>query len=189
MASVFTTVEFTMHPSESYPSVVYFTEDVPGSNATRLVAAVVWRAATSPRRWHWRDPLRRIRHYFGPLGIYLHRKRNFQPWTGSAGMDGEQETLFNPERRVVRVLGREYPLPEGARTLVLLIDELAGARGEPRVIKRTLDLPTMPRRPPEISREPRSQDDGWDEGSLGESSAWAMLLQQDPEVWAFMVGE
>jgi hypothetical protein len=178
---VFTTIEVPTHRSESYTSVVYVTEDVPGSDATWLAAAVVWRIPTARRGWHWRDPLRRLRHYFGPLGIYLHLKGHFQPWTGSAGMHGEQETLYNPERRVVRVLRKEYPLPAGAQTLVLLINEFAGAWGKPSVVSRIVDLPMIPSPWAAGSPEPMSQDE-----DLLESSAWAALLQRDPEVRAFM---
>ncbi len=99
-------------------------------------------------------------------------------------MRGEQETLYHPERRAVRVLGTEYPLPDDARTLVLLIDEIAGTWGKPRVTTRILNLPIMPSGSAAESQEVVSQDEG-----LLESSEWAALLQRDPEVLAFMAND
>lgn len=107
--------------------VVYFSEDLPKAEGICLAAAVVWRVAPPPQRWGLRDLLRQLRLRFGSLGAGFHLRGRFEPWSGSSGPQGEWETLYSPDRRVVRVLGREYALPEDGRTLMLLIDE-TGAR-------------------------------------------------------------
>ena len=109
-------------------------------------------------------------------------KGRFQPWTGSSGPYGEQETLYNPERRVVRVLGKEYPLPSDGRMLILLIDELQRRRGRASVVIRLLNVPAS-------TREPASwidSDYGPDEYRLEESGGWLTALQDYPEIRAFM---
>jgi hypothetical protein len=45
--------------------VVYFSEDIPASNGTRLVAAVVWRVPSGAGAARWRDALRRFRYRVG----------------------------------------------------------------------------------------------------------------------------
>jgi hypothetical protein len=175
MPSTVTSFAFAAGPVQHLPNVVYFTEDVAGCDAYYLAAAVVWRISTAPRRWSWREPIRRVRQFFGPFGIHLHLKGRFQPWTGSSGAHGEQETLFNPDRRVVKVLGREYRLPETGQTLVLLIEERPSSPNRhPRIEERTMTLPAMQRVP------------GEPDGSLEVTMEWATLLQRDPEVATFM---
>ena len=153
--------------------IALFPEDLPTGSVARLEAAAIWRSSPAPRRWGWRNPIRRLRHHFGPLGLGLHLKGHFQPWTGNSGPHGEQATLYNPERRVVRVLGKEYPLPADGRTLVLLIDESQSRFRRPGIVSRLLDIPLRVR-----NSDP----------NLEESSEWIRLLQRDLEVRAFMAG-
>jgi hypothetical protein len=91
-------------------------------------------------------------------------------WSGSSGEHGEQETLYHAGRGVVRVLGREYALPTGDRTLVLLIDE-HGADAAQAVSRRVVIAPVVPRR---AGEEPPARP-----------GMWAELLQDDPDVRAF----
>ena len=49
------------------------------------------------------------------------------------GEHGQQETLYHPERRVLRVLGREYPLAGVDETVILLVDEASSGGLDPTV--------------------------------------------------------
>jgi hypothetical protein len=128
--------------------------------------------------------LRRLRHRFGPLGAGFHLKGRFERWSGSSGPDGEQETLYSSERKMVRVLGREYALPEDGRTLVLLIDENSGLGGSPTVKVRALRAPVLPY--PSIDASLGGEQPAG--ASSEEHPGWWVFLQQDAEVRAFMTG-
>jgi hypothetical protein len=148
--------------------VVYFSEEVPASNGVRLAAAVVWRGAGARRAGGWRGLLRALRYRLGPFGMGLHLRGNVG-WSAAAGGEGEQMTLYHSERRVVRVLGRDYPLPADGRTLVVLVDE--GAAGGPAIKIRIVTGPVQPRS--------RVDEDG-------PHAVWDSVLKSDPEVRTFM---
>jgi hypothetical protein len=153
--------------------IAYFEEDATAETIC-LAAAAIWRVPITPARWTVRRLLRRLRAYFGPLGIGLHLKWNFRPWTGSAGANGEQETLYDPERRIVRVLGQDYSLPEDDQTLVLLIDERTNPTKRASVVLRRVAVPA-------VARESESVYDPQEP-----ISPWVLLLQQDPVIRDFM---
>jgi hypothetical protein len=148
--------------------VVYFSEEVPASNDVRLAAAVVWRGAPPPRLGGWRGMLRALRYRLGPFGSGFHLRGDVG-WSGAAGRDGEQMTLYHSARLVVRVLGRDYPLPPDGRTLVLLIDD--GPVGRPLISIRMVACPVQPRS--------RVDEDG-------PHAVWNSALKSDPEVRTFM---
>ncbi len=147
---------------------VYFSEEVPASNGARLAAAVLWRGGPAPPAGGLRRLLRALRYRLGPLGSGFHLKGG-GGWGGAAGGDGEQMTLYHSERRVVRVLGRDYTLPPDDRTLVLLVDE--GAVGGPAISVRTVTSPVQPR--------DRVDEDG-------PHAVWDPVLKSDPAVRTFM---
>ncbi len=153
--------------------IAFFEEDAT-ADTIRLAAAAIWRIPVTPLRWSVRRWLRWLRAYFGPLGIGLHLRWNFRPWTGSAGANGEQETLYDSERRTVRVLGRDYSLPEDGRTLILLIDERTDPTKRASVVLRRVAVPA-------VARESESVLDPQEP-----LSPWVLLLQQDPVVRDFM---
>jgi hypothetical protein len=148
--------------------VVYFSEDVPASNGVRLAAAVLWRGAPAPRPGGWRGLLRTLRYRLGPLGSGFHLKGG-GGWSGTAGGQGEQMTLYHSERRVVRVLGRDYPLPPDGGTLVLLVEE--GTVGGPAISIRKVTVPVQPLG--HIDED-------------GSYTVWNSVLRSDPEVRTFM---
>lgn len=184
MGSVISGIEFSEFKPAVQAHTVCFAEDVPGGEGSWLAAVAIWRIGPAPRRWGLKKLLRRLRHRFGPLGAGFHLKGRFEPWSGSWGPNGEQETLYNPERKVVRVLGREYALPEDDQTLVLLIDENGGPGGSPTVRVRALRAPVLPYPSIDTSLCGEQAD-----GALAEQQpGWMAFLQQDPEVQAFMTG-
>ncbi len=158
--------------------VVYFSDDHPESNATWLAAAAVWRTASAPRKWGWRELLRRFRYHVGPLGAGFSLGRTAGHWSGSAGQHGEQETLYHPGRRVVRVLGKEYALPADGRTLVLLIDEDSSAGRAPRVTVRTIAAPMLPRPSINLSLDSAAAEEQMADASAREHAVWFQVTQQ-----------
>jgi hypothetical protein len=147
---------------------VYFSEEVPASNGVRLAAAVLWRGGPAARAGGLRRLLHALRYRLGPLGSGFHLKGGGR-WSGAAGGDGEQMTLYNSERRLVRVLGRDYTLPPDDQTLVLLVDE--GAVGGPAISVRMVTGPVQPH-------------DRVDEH--GPHAVWDPVLKSDPAVRTFM---
>lgn len=163
-------------------NLVTFSDDIPGSDARRLTAAVVWRGDASTRIRGWRRLLRRLRFRFGPLGHGIHFGSTGGNWRGGSGMDGEHETLLHDERRIVRVLGRDYPLPPDGRTLVLLIDDTVSPA---QVTVRTLAAPTVTRPPIEHMSPGEELEEAMAEAHRNEDAAWEAALRADPEVQAF----
>jgi hypothetical protein len=166
--------------------VVYFTEDVPASSGTRLAAAVIWRNASAVRSRGWRDLLRKTWHRNGPLGLGFSLGREAGLWDGSAGEHGEQETLYHPLRRVVRVLGKEYELPSDGQTLILMIDEYTRTGATPSVSVRMLRMPVMSQSSPDPPLDSNEAEEESAEFASEEHKMWAKALQSDPEVQAFM---
>lgn len=165
---------------------VFFSDDLPGLEGTWLAAAVVWRPVRAPRRWGLWSLLRQIRSCFGPSATGFHLRGQFERWSGSWGPNGEYETLYSPERRVVKVLGREYKLPADGQTLVLLVDETGGPEGSPKVTIRTLNAPVVAYPSLEASLGRAAIDEQLVNSSAAEHDVWAAALEQDPEVRAFM---
>jgi hypothetical protein len=183
MASDISEICFTTEQTKPI-HVIYFSKDDSSSNGIWLAAAVVWRGPSCRRRHVVRDLFRRIRIRLGPLGAGFSIGREAGHWTGAAGRDGEQETLYHPARRVVRVLRREYALPEDGQTLVLLVDEAASAGRASDVTRHTLRAPSIAF--PDPASSPRQAEESSVDPSSGEAAVWRQALQLDPVVRAFM---
>jgi hypothetical protein len=168
--------------------VVYFTEELPGTTGTRLAAAVVWRVGPGSEAPAWRRRMRRLRFRLRALFGGFHLRGMHRYWAGSSGPLGEQDTRYDVERRIVRVLGREYPVPPDGRTLVLLVDEGTRANRRPLVVVRTVIAPVV--RGPEVesTRDGASDADQRHQAVMAESQAWVAALETDPDVRAFMGG-
>ena len=127
------------------------------SGAEQRLAAVVVRRFTPPRRV---PPLRAalsvLRDVVRPPKPRVSGDLSPLPdgWDAASDRGGPREVLFIRARRVVRVSGQEYPLPEDGSTLAVLVDE----RTEAHVLTRThvLRLPAVPR-PPLDAREARDE--------------------------------
>lgn len=146
----------------------FFTDSDAQPGGIRLAAVVIWRRpSTATRR---EDP---PRPWQAPDG-----------WSGARGDDG-REVLYHRERRVVRVLEREYALPSTGEALVLLIDEpelgclpsigvhalRAAMHVRPR-IDRTLDKPS---RLELITAAARAEHEMWSEAIVAHPSVRAFL--------------
>lgn len=156
---------------------------------TRIAVIVVWRAPVEPRPIAWSDLLRRLRYR---LGIDpLRRNVSFTGidgllWMGSAGVDGEQETLFHARRRVVRVLGRDFAMSSDGPPTILLVDETPTTPEAPRVVQ-TLARGSLSARPfLKISRqfpidsEPSLFADAW------QQRVWDEFVAAEPDIRTFM---
>jgi hypothetical protein len=131
--------------------------------------------------------MRRLRFRLRALTRGFHLRGMGRHWAGSAGLHGEQETRYDVERRVVRVLGRDYPVPRDGQTLVLLVDEGRRAKRMPPVVVRTVVAPLV-RRPEYEATQDREADADQVHEAMVESHAWAAAMETDPEVRAFMTG-
>ena len=162
-------------------NVVYHYDEDGAHLETVLTAVVAWRRgrATVAR---WRARLRRwqFRLRLDPLHRRFSIGRDAGRWYGTAGIDGQQATLFHPRRRVVRALGREYFLAPRGMTLVLLIDETNQA---PMV--RVIQIPT-----PKSARTAAQLDPGSGskrrEALTQETETWRAALGTHPEIAAFI---
>lgn len=188
--------------------VAYFSEELPspspspGAARLRLAAAVVCRGTPDrvaaaggrgPTGW-----LRRIRHRLwlrlGPLGLDVHT-RGGRPLFGGAGAvssgplgpAGPAEAYYDEGGRVLRVLGRVYPLPPGERTFVLLVDAAGRRAASPRVTVRTVSTPVLSVPPPD-DWVPPPPGTAVTHMIIGEDPAWAAALRADPDVGAFLEG-
>lgn len=161
--------------------VVYYFEYDSNRLETSLTAAVAWRGcgATSAG---WRGTLRSWQYRVGidPL----HRRfwiRDRGWWIGSAGPNGEHETLFNPQRRVIRVLGRVYDFPPKGTTLVLLADEgTSPANVQHKLLEAPIASGDM-MQPLYVSHDGDHIQRGHSEFDV-----WRDVLRGDPEIAAFM---
>lgn len=157
-------------------NVVYWSDDDDERLETSLTAVVAWRLGAATTHG-WRARLRRWQYQLGidPLHRRVSIGRDAGLWGGSAGSNGEHETLFHMRRRLIRVLGREYQLPTREKTLVLLVDE----RRVPADIRvKVMQAPTVPLTPP--MHDPMR-------GSMSEIDAWREFLRSDTEIAAFVV--
>jgi hypothetical protein len=98
-----------------------FTEVAAGIGASRLVAVVIWR--------------RRPTATSAPISLTPWQAPD--GWSGAHGDDG-REVLYHRDRRVVRVLERDYPLPTTSEALLLLVDEPTPGASLPAVGVHTL---------------------------------------------------
>ena len=156
-------------------NVVYWSDDDDERLETSLTAVVAWRRGAATTHG-WRARLKRWQYQLGidPLQRRFSIGRDAGLWGGSAGSNGEHETLFHMRRRVVRVLGREYQLPTRDKTLVLLVDE----RRVPADIRvKVMRAPTVPLAAPMDDRMQSSQS---------EIDAWREFLRSDAEIAAFV---
>jgi len=126
-------------------SVSSFDENVSGGAEQRLAAVVVRRFTPPPRDPPLRAALSFLRDVVRPPKPPA--PRDFDPlpdgWDAATDHGGPREVLFSRERRVVRVGGHEYALPEDGNTLAVLVDERAEAHAPTRT--HVLRAPTMPK--------------------------------------------
>ena len=102
-----------------------FTEVDEVTSSSWLAVVVVWRRGDGRRLWTWRTRLKAWRHRIGMdlLNAPFSIGRDAGLWFGYTGPLGEHETLFHARRRVVRVLGKEFEVPQPGQTLLLFLDE------------------------------------------------------------------
>ena len=142
--------------------VNYFTAVTAERPREWLSAVVVWRHSPPPL---WRA-------LWDLLNSLLGRRSRVQPrmqmgWSGASGADGRQ-VLWSSNRGLLRLLERDYALPAGERTLVVLVDEVRNSQ-TPIVRALVRELPTAI--PTKIPR------------SRGEKPDFASVFQHKQEMW------
>lgn len=164
-------------------NVVYHSDDDRTHLETTLTAVVAWRRGRATVAG-WRARLRRwqFRLGLGPLRRRFSIGRDAGLWYGSAGINGEQATLFHPIRRVVRALGREYLLAPRGMTLVLLIDE---TNQSPMVRIIQIPAPKCVRTAAQLDPESGAIRG---EALAQETDTWRAALCTHPQIAAFIGG-
>lgn len=97
--------------------------------------------------------------------------------------------LYNGERRVVRVLGREYPLPSDGAALLLLIEESRDGETPPAVTVRALPAPVHPRSEIDRTLDKPARLALMSAASRAEHETWARVVRSDPAVRAFLAAD
>lgn len=177
--------------SERY-AIHTFSRDLPTDDVPVLDVAVVWDGpaartpATSPRRSLALSLALVVRSLLG-LRPPRAARPPFEPrplpdgWNGAVDHGGPREVLHSTRRRLVRVAGREYPLPDDDATLVLLVRD--DGMAEPVVRARRLtpairvDEPPFGARPGLLAR---LFGDPW------RTDPWRAALMRDPEIAAVL---
>jgi hypothetical protein len=170
-------------------SVLGFDEDVPGGAEQRLAAVVVRQFTPPPRDPPLRAALSFLREVVRrptpPASGDFHRLP--AGWDAASDHGGEHEVLFSRGRRVVRVQGQDYPLPEDGSTLAVLVDERVDARVSTRT--HLLHASTVPKPSPdptdgkdEVLRRCRQHNDRtnarWRECVMADAVVASFLAQR-----------
>ena len=146
-----------------------FTDRDAQSDHIRLVAVVIWRrppTATSGRRpaTPWQAP---------------------EGWNGARSDDG-REVLYHPQRRVIRVLERDYTLPSRDEALLLLIDEPAPGASPAAVAVHTLAGAVHMRPPIDRSLDKPARIEAMIAAARAEQATWNGAIATHPAVQAFL---
>ena len=88
----------------------FFTEGMRDGTGERLVAAVFWRRASNNDH---------------PPPPHVPGSNEPERWTGSFG-SGHSRVRYSAERRVIRILDRDYALPGEDEALLLLLEDRPG---------------------------------------------------------------
>ena len=169
--------------------VVMFDVEDRATQATRLAAVIVWRVrgAGLTREPLWRGLLHllRRRHRRSPAP---HRFRSLPDgFNGGASLGDPREVLFSEELGIVRLLGRDFPVPSDGRTLLLLVDEPPEGPAASTVTTHSLDVAPQARFPAidrSLSREEMARRIGDHQRAV--NAAWHEALDADPLVRSFL---
>ena len=153
-------------------STTYIADDLHEPRGSRLAAVVIWRRGSAEAG----GPPAPHAPWTLPAG-----------WSGAIDADGRREVLYHDERRVVRLLGTDYPLaPDPATALLFLIDEGRHPATPPAITVRTLGS-SVHSKPPidstldEQARLLQTAIEAWDE-----QEAWDRAARNDPAVQEFV---
>ena len=148
-----------------------FTDSDVEPRSNRLTAVVIWRRPPTPASVQVPPAASRI-----PDG-----------WSGARSDDG-REVLYHRQRRVVRVLDREYPLPSTGEALLLLIDERALGEAAPTVGVHALVSPVYVRPPIDRTLDKPTRLELIRAASRTEHDTWGQAVASHPAVQAFLAG-
>jgi hypothetical protein len=106
-------------------------------------------------------------------------------WTSTSNFGQPTEVCYSAERRVVRVARQEFTLPSDARTLVVLMDEMAGEPRTVRVETTVIDVSPLP----EFDRAHSGKTERGRarvEWMRARQQAWAAAIDGDETVQRFL---
>jgi hypothetical protein len=128
--------------------IVCFTEPDGATPEWRVAAVAVWRDRSLSATSHppWRALIEALRQILRPpprpaAPEFRSRWRSPDGWSGASDERG-REVLYSRERGVVRIREQDYPLRADGRTLVLLVEEVAGVPAKVKV--HAAGLPPWP---------------------------------------------
>ena len=169
--------------------VVMFDVTDRATKATRLAAVVVWRGGASSVL---REPL-----WHALLRVFRRRHRRThvpdrfpslpEGFNGGASLGDPREVLYSEKLGIVRLLGRDFPVPSDGRTLLLLVDEPSEGPAASTVTSHALDVapqapfPAIDR---SLSREEMARRIG--DHQRGVNAAWHEVVDSDPRVRSFL---
>ncbi|HKG95348.1 MAG TPA: hypothetical protein VKA84_25740 [Gemmatimonadaceae bacterium] len=163
-----------------------------GPRVERLVGVAVWRGREGWLGGSWVGDL--LAGVWGRLRGRPPEPRRWpetpEGWVAAGANFGAAWTLYDPQLRVLRVLEREYPVPDDDRALVLLIDRADGAGGPPLVTAHAIAAPPRARREPDAAtlRDAAARARTLVEDVRARDEGWRALVRGDPTVRAFIEG-
>jgi hypothetical protein len=168
--------------------VTYFSDDVHGEpRSTRLAAAIAWRkdgsAVQKDRKPLWQVLSLLFRSFRKPKANWSAFPNG---WSGGAG-EGEDQILYDSNRRVVRVRGREFALPTEGRTLILLVDEAGSPpRSEPMFTMHSIEAPIVPHASYDPHLDKSVNLARITASHREEGKAWREAIRREPAVSEFL---
>ncbi|HKW12603.1 MAG TPA: hypothetical protein VJO33_19600, partial [Gemmatimonadaceae bacterium] len=156
-----------------------------GSGLTKFSAIVVQRVLNERKsggKQRFRQSLREmlVDFFATPKRMPVADVQLPQGWSSAAGAGGPHEVLFSESRRLVRVGGRDFPLPPDERVLVLLAEEPAERSGAWTVDSHTMQIASCPYLGVDHALDKKANLLRMSEDARERDHAWRTAIAADP---------